>query len=60
MQKVEYIHMNPVRAGLVKSPLACRFSSARNWAGCPLEDEPIVTDVKILRLREGAALPQVF
>jgi putative transposase len=43
-QKVDYIHMNPVRAGLVKDPLAYRFSSARLWRGLPIEDEPLVTD----------------
>jgi putative transposase len=42
-QKVDYIHMNPVRAGLVEDPLAYRFSSARLWVGCP-QDEPLMTD----------------
>jgi len=32
-QKVEYIHLNPARAGLVEDPLEYRFSSARQWAG---------------------------
>ncbi len=43
-QKVEYIHMNPVRAGLVARPEEYRFSSARLWAGHALEDEPLLTD----------------
>ncbi len=43
-QKVEYIHMNPVRAGFVTSPEDYRFSSARQWAGCPADDEPLLTD----------------
>jgi REP element-mobilizing transposase RayT len=43
-QKVDYIHMNPVRAGLVTDPLAYRFSSARFWRGSPIEDEPLLTD----------------
>jgi REP element-mobilizing transposase RayT len=42
-QKVEYIHMNPVRAGLVQSPLEYRFSSARLWAD-RAENEPLLTD----------------
>ena len=42
-QKVEYIHQNPVRAGLVDDPLDYRFSSARLWAGCQT-DEPLLTD----------------
>jgi len=43
-QKVEYIHMNPVRAGLVSSPTDYRYSSARQWAGCPIEEEPLRVD----------------
>jgi len=42
-QKVEYIHLNPVRAELVSNPLEYRFSSARSWAGCE-KDEPLLTD----------------
>jgi len=43
-QKVEYIHMNPVRAGLVAHPEDYEFSSARLWAGTGRDDEPLVTD----------------
>ncbi len=43
-QKVEYIHMNPVRAGMVDGPLDYQFSSARLWAGCSVDDEPLLTD----------------
>ena len=43
-QKVDYIHMNPVRAGLVTSPLDYRFSSARQWAGKAIDDKPLLTD----------------
>lgn len=43
-QKVEYVHMNPVRAGLVARPEDYRFSSARQWAECPSDDEPLLTD----------------
>ncbi len=42
-QKAEYIHQNPVRAGLTEDPLSYRFSSARQWAGRP-EAEPLLTD----------------
>jgi len=31
--KVEYIHLNPVRRGLVKRPEEWRWSSAREYAG---------------------------
>lgn len=43
-QKVEYINMNPVRAGLVDDPMEYEFSSARLWAGRPNETEPLLTD----------------
>jgi putative transposase len=32
-QKLEYIHMNPVKAGLVDEPEHYRWSSARDYAG---------------------------
>jgi putative transposase len=40
-QKIEYIHNNPVRAGIVTRPEDYLFSSARNYAGleCLLEVE---------------------
>lgn len=34
-QKLNYIHMNPVRAGLVEKPEDYLYSSARNYAGLP-------------------------
>ena len=43
-QKVEYIHQNPVQAGLVVDPLEYRFSSARLWAKVANDDEPLLTD----------------
>jgi REP element-mobilizing transposase RayT len=42
-QKLEYIHMNPVRAGIVKIPEDYIYSSASNYAG--LES---ILDVEIL------------
>jgi REP element-mobilizing transposase RayT len=44
MEKVNYIHQNPVRGGLVQSMLDYRWSSARLWRGRPLEDEPLLVD----------------
>ena len=44
VQKVNYIHLNPVRAGLVEHPDDYLYSSARLWHNRPLEDEPLVTD----------------
>ena len=32
-QKLEYIHMNPVKRGYVDDPLHWRYSSARSYAG---------------------------
>lgn len=32
-QKIEYIHYNPVRKGLVKEPEAWKYSSAKNYVG---------------------------
>ncbi|MFN3403308.1 MAG: hypothetical protein ACK40G_04380 [Cytophagaceae bacterium] len=33
MQKIDYIHNNPVRAGLVNNPEEYVYSSARDYAG---------------------------
>jgi putative transposase len=35
LQKLEYIHNNPVARGYVDDPLHWRYSSARNYAGQP-------------------------
>jgi len=43
-QKVEYIHTNPVRAGLVVTPTDYPYSSARVWAGIET-DSRIWTDL---------------
>ena len=43
-QKAEYIHMNPVRAGLARRAEEYVFSSARQWAGASGVDEPLATD----------------
>jgi REP element-mobilizing transposase RayT len=42
-QKVDYIHMNPVRAGLVEDQFEYQFSSVRLWAGSAA-NEPLLTD----------------
>ena len=34
VQKIEYIHYNPVRRGYVEEPRHWRYSSASNYAGC--------------------------
>jgi REP element-mobilizing transposase RayT len=35
LQKLEYIHSNPVKRGYVDDPAHWRYSSARNYAGLP-------------------------
>ena len=46
MQKVNYIHLNPVRAGLVARAEDYRWSSARCWLERMAEDEPLPMDLK--------------
>lgn len=45
LQKVNYIHQNPVRAGLVERAEDYLFSSIRIWARSPLKDEPLSIDL---------------
>ncbi len=54
MQKVNYIHLNPVRAGLVDHPDEYLFSSSRQWHGKALENEPLVTDHLKIKWRAAA------
>jgi putative transposase len=51
MQKVSYIHLNPVRAGLVEHPDEYLYSSAGQWHNRALENEPLVTDHLQIRWR---------
>jgi putative transposase len=44
MQKVNYIHLNPVRAELVERAVDYRWSSARIWQRIPNDDEPLMVD----------------
>jgi len=46
MQKVNYVHLNPVRAGLAEHPDEYLYSSVRQWHGKALENEPLITDHK--------------
>jgi REP element-mobilizing transposase RayT len=57
MQKVNYIHNNPVRAGLVERTTDYTWSNARMWRRCPLDDEPLLMDIDQIvwrRARFGA------
>ena len=50
MQKVNYIHNNPVNDGLVKNAEDYKYSSARYWLRKPLlDDEPLEVDIKQIR-----------
>jgi putative transposase len=52
MQRVNYIHQNPVRAGLVERAEDYRWSSIRCWRGQPREDEPLMVDLEKLIWRK--------
>jgi len=45
MQKVNYIHLNPVREGLVERAVDYHWSSARYWSRCETENEPLRVDL---------------
>ena|SRR6185295_1924323 len=45
MEKVKYIHQNPVRGGLVEHAEDYRWSSIRWWKGTPSKDEPLRVDL---------------
>ena len=49
MEKVNYIHANPVRAGLVEEATDYRWSSARIWRGWSPENEPLLLDRDLIK-----------
>jgi REP-associated tyrosine transposase len=51
MQKVHYIHQNPVRAGLVQHAEEYSWSSVRVWRSCQLEREPLQLDKDVIHWR---------
>jgi hypothetical protein len=53
MQKVNYIHLNPVRAGLVERAEDYLFSSAQIWRKNPRTDEPLQIDIDKISWREA-------
>ena len=55
MQKVHYIHQNPVRAGLVERAEDYRWSSIRCWNKCPREDEPLLMDISAIKWKSRKA-----
>ena len=58
LQKANYLHQNPVRAGLVEQTQDYRWSSARYWARRPLEDEPLIVDIDKIEWRSAGGFPQ--
>jgi putative transposase len=53
MEKVNYIHQNPLRAGLVERAEDYHWSSVRIWKRCPLEDEPLMVDIDRINWRKS-------
>jgi REP element-mobilizing transposase RayT len=51
MEKVNYIHQNPVRAELVDCASDYRWSSARIWQGRGLDNEPLLVDKDVIYWR---------
>ena len=51
IQKVNYIHQNPIVEGLCERAEDHLFSSARIWRHCPLENEPLRMDVDRIKWR---------
>jgi len=45
IEKVNYIHNNPVEEGLVERPEDYLYSSARIWLKKPLDVEPLEMDI---------------
>jgi REP-associated tyrosine transposase len=52
MQKRDYIHQNPVRAGLAERAEDYRWSSVRIWKRCSLDAEPLLVDSGGIRWRK--------
>ena len=53
LQKVNYIHQNPVRGGLVEDATDYRWSSARIWQMRAQENEPLLVDRELIQWREN-------
>ena len=54
MEKVNYIHQNPVRAELCDRSIDYRWSSARIWSGRAMENEPLSMDQALIQWRRRA------
>ena len=52
LQKVNYIHQNPVKAEMVENADDYLYSSSRIWRNKPFEDSPLAMDIKEIKWRE--------
>jgi hypothetical protein len=53
LERVHYLHENPVRAGLVSRAEDYRYSRVRCWNGKPLDDEPLLFDINRIKWRRS-------
>ena len=53
VEKLNYIHQNPVKAGLSECAEDYRWSSARIWRRRPLENEPLLLDNNLIHWRRS-------
>ena len=61
LERVHYIHENPVRAGLVERAEDYRYSSVRCWNGRLLTDEPLLMNIDQIKWRSGRrSLPDLL
>jgi len=51
MEKINYIHQNPVKEALSERAEDYRWSSARIWRGRSLENEPLLMDNDLIQWR---------
>ena len=51
LQKVNYIHQNPVKDNLVENADDYLYSSSRIWHNHPSEDSPLAMDIKDIKWR---------
>lgn len=52
-QRVQYTHLNPVRAELAEHPNEWMHSSARIWHGREIENEPLLVDINKIKWRKA-------
>lgn len=53
VEKLNYIHQNPVKAGLSECAEDYRWSSARIWRRISLENEPLLVDNNLIHWRRS-------